>query len=171
MSKKTSKFLKLVEEHQEGTKEQKFQGTLADYIALVEKDKSLTKLAHKRLFDSIVKYGVERMTDSDARCNKLFGGERIRTYNYFQSHFFGMERSLAKIMRYLSSASMKGEESRQVLLLLGPVGAGKSALMGKNKRSFRTREYVPHRRLSYTRRSTSCSAADFARRICKYIRS
>jgi len=133
MSKKTSKFLKLVEEHQESTKEQKFQGTLADYIVLVEEDKSLTKLAHKRLFDSIVKHGIERMTDSDARCNKLFGGERVRTYNYFQSHFFGMERSLAKIMRYLSSASMKGEESRQVLLLLGPVGAGKSALMERIK--------------------------------------
>jgi serine protein kinase len=32
-------------------------------------------------------------------------------------------------MRFLRSASLKGEESRQVLLLLGPVGAGKSALM------------------------------------------
>ena len=40
-----------------------------------------------------------------------------------------MERSLAKIMRFLQSASLRGEESRQVLLLLGPVGAGKSALM------------------------------------------
>ena len=40
-----------------------------------------------------------------------------------------MERSLAKIMRFLRSASLKGEESRQVLLLLGPVGAGKSALL------------------------------------------
>jgi serine protein kinase len=63
------------------------------------------------------------------RCNKLFGGENIRTYDYFQSKFFGMERSLAKIMRFLRSASLKGEESRQVLLLLGPVGAGKSALL------------------------------------------
>jgi serine protein kinase len=32
-------------------------------------------------------------------------------------------------MRFLRSASLKGEESRQVLLLLGPVGAGKSALL------------------------------------------
>ena len=40
-----------------------------------------------------------------------------------------MERPLEKVMRFLRSASMKGEESRQVLLLLGPVGAGKSALI------------------------------------------
>ena len=38
-------------------------------------------------------------------------------------------------MRYLHSASMKGEESRQVLLLLGPVGAGKSALVEHIKRA------------------------------------
>jgi serine protein kinase len=59
----------------------------------------------------------------------LFGGTELKTYDYFQSQFFGMERSLAKVMRFLQSASLKGEESRQVLLLLGPVGAGKSALM------------------------------------------
>ena len=40
-----------------------------------------------------------------------------------------MERPLEKVMRFLRSAAMKGEESRQVLLLLGPVGAGKSALV------------------------------------------
>jgi len=133
MSKKTNKFLKLVEKHQEGVKEQKFKGTLSEYLELLEKDKSISKLSHKRLYDSIIKHGIERMDESDSRCNKLFGGERVRTYNYFQSHFFGMERSLAKIMRYLRSASMRGEESRQVLLLLGPVGAGKSALMERIK--------------------------------------
>jgi serine protein kinase len=69
------------------------------------------------------------MEKSNERCNKLFNGEEMRTYDYFQDKFFGMERSLAKIMRFLRSASLKGEESRQVLLLLGPVGAGKSALM------------------------------------------
>jgi len=133
MSKKTSKFLKLVEKHQEGVKVPRFEGTMSDYLSLLEKDVSISKLAHKRLFDSIVEHGITRMDESDTRCNKLFGGERLRTYNYFQSHFFGMERSLAKIMRYLSSASMRGEESRQVLLLLGPVGAGKSALMERIK--------------------------------------
>ena len=34
-----------------------------------------------------------------------------------------------KIVNYFHSASMKGEESRQVLYLVGPVGAGKSSLV------------------------------------------
>ena len=75
------------------------------------------------------------MTEDDSRCNNLFNGESLKTYDYFQSRFFGMERSLAKVMRYLHSAAMKGEESRQVLLLLGPVGAGKSALVEHIKRA------------------------------------
>jgi serine protein kinase len=126
---KSNKFLKIVGKHQEKKKVEKFQGNLSDYLHLIEEDKGITKLAHKRLFDAISAHGITKMTQSTHRCNKLFNGEELRTYDYFQSKFFGMERSLAKIMRFLRSASLKGEESRQVLLLLGPVGAGKSALM------------------------------------------
>jgi serine protein kinase len=126
---KSDKFLKLVGKHRDQKKAEKFHGTLSDYLKIIEENSGVTKLAHKRLFDVISSHGITKMDPSDHRCNKLFGGENIRTYDYFQSKFFGMERSLAKIMRFLRSASLKGEESRQVLLLLGPVGAGKSALL------------------------------------------
>lgn len=127
--KKSDKFLKLVGKHKDKKKVEKFSGTLEDYLKVIEGSPGIPILAHKRLYDVISKNGITRMDKSDERCNKLFGGEEIRTYDYFQSKFFGMERSLAKVMRFLRSASLKGEESRQVLLLLGPVGAGKSALM------------------------------------------
>ena len=130
---KSNKFLKFVDQHKEAKKVEKFEGTLEEYLNIVEKDSDTVKLAHKRLYDAIANHGITRMDNSDARCNKLFGGEELRTYDYFQSKFFGMERSLAKIMRFLRSASLRGEESRQVLLLLGPVGAGKSALMERIK--------------------------------------
>jgi len=126
---KSDKFLKLVDQHRDTKKAPKFKGTLAEYLLLLEKDKNIPKLAHKRLYETIVSHGQQKMSPSSERCNKLFNNEEIKTYDYFQSKFFGMERSLAKIMRVLRSASLKGEESRQVLLLLGPVGAGKSALM------------------------------------------
>jgi len=126
---KSDKFLKLIGKHQDRKKSKKFQGIMSDYLRIVEQDSGISKLAHKRLFDIISSQGIEKMDSSDHRCNKLFGGEKIKTYDYFQGKFFGMERSLAKIMRFLQSASLKGEESRQVLLLLGPVGAGKSALL------------------------------------------
>jgi serine protein kinase len=130
---KSDKFLKLVGKHQEAKKVDKFTGTLSDYLLLLEENPGIVKLSHKRLYDAISSQGITRMSTSNERCNKLFNGEEVRTYDYFQSKFFGMERSLAKIMRFLRSASLKGEESRQVLLLLGPVGAGKSALLERIK--------------------------------------
>ena len=114
--KKSNKFLKLVKKHKEEKKSPKFHGDLSDYLKVLEKDSQVPILAHKRLYDVISKEGITKMKTSDHRCNKLFGGEEIKTYDYFQSKFFGMERSLAKIMRFLRSASLKGEESRQVLL-------------------------------------------------------
>ena len=144
MSNKSDKFLKLVGKHKDKKKKEKFSGTLEEYLKVLEKSPGISVLAHKRLYDVITKNGITRMDGSDERCNKLFGGEEIRTYDYFQSKFFGMERSLAKIMRFLRSASLKGEESRQVLLLLGPVGAGKSALLEHIKTALEDCEPMYH---------------------------
>jgi serine protein kinase len=141
---KSDKFLKLVGKHQDIKKDPKFKGVLAEYLKILEDDKNIAQLAHKRLYEILASHGVTRMTTAESRCNKLFGGEEIKTYNYFQNKFFGMERSLAKIMRFLRSASLRGEESRQVLLLLGPVGAGKSALLEHIKTALEDCEAMYH---------------------------
>ena len=125
----TNKFLERVKEHRESKKAAKFEGTLQDYLQLLETDNSIADLAHKRLYHQLISSGVTTLEEDDDRCNKVFNGETVKIYNYFSPHFFGMERPLEKVMRFLASAAMKGEESRQVLLLLGPVGAGKSALI------------------------------------------
>ena len=132
---KTNKFLKIAEEHKKGNKREKFHGTFSEFLELFEGQPGVAMLAHKRLYKAIIKHGISRMSEEDSRCNNLFNGDELKTYDYFQSKFFGMERSLLKIMRYLHSAAMKGEESKQVLLLLGPVGAGKSALVEHIKRA------------------------------------
>ena len=129
----TNKFLESVREHRESKKKEKFSGTLEDYLRLVEEDKKIPVLAHKRLYDRNISEGITTLDESDERCSKLFNGEPLKVYDYFSAQFFGMERPLQKIVRFLHSAAMKGEESRQVLLLLGPVGAGKSALVAPIK--------------------------------------
>ncbi len=125
----TNKFLKSVKAHRSSKKAEKFQGTLEDYLQLLEKDPEIAVLAHKRLYKQILGEGMVTLDETDERCNKLFNGESVKVYDYFAGQFFGMERPLEKVMRFLHSAAMRGEESRQVLLLLGPVGAGKSALI------------------------------------------
>jgi serine protein kinase len=134
-------LLQAIKEQRENGKREKFEGTLMDYVELVQQDPTVVKSAHKRLYDAIAKHGFEGMPDSDPRKKKIFDNENIRVYNYFKDHFFGMEKTIAKVMRFLKSASHKGEESRQVLLLMGPVGAGKSALTEHIKRALEGETY------------------------------
>jgi len=125
----TNKFLDKIKAHRGGKQITKFSGTLEAYLTLLEEDPDITALAHKRLYTQILSKGMTLLDETDSRCNKLFDGDSVKVYEYFSSQFFGMERTLQKVMRFLHSAAMRGEESRQVLLLLGPVGAGKSALV------------------------------------------
>tara|TARA_R110001583_G_scaffold99066_1_gene244275 strand:+ start:4998 stop:6932 length:1935 start_codon:yes stop_codon:yes gene_type:complete len=125
----TNKFLQKIKSHRENKKDEKFTGTLETYLGLLEKTPEIAALAHKRLYRQILDQGMVTLDATNSRCNKLFDGEPVKVYNYFTGQFFGMERPLEKVMRFLHSAAMRGEESRQVLLLLGPVGAGKSALI------------------------------------------
>lgn len=135
---------------EESSKNKKFSGNLMDYIEMVEKDPTVIKSAHKRLYDAISEHGSYVMPDSDSRKFKVFDGEQLKIHKYFEGEFFGMETVIEKIMSFLSSAAHKGEESRQVLLLMGPVGAGKSALTEHIKRALEGKKYFalkgdPHR--------------------------
>ena len=125
----TNKFLERIKEHRESKKTEKFSGTLSEYLQKLEESPDIASLAHRRLYEQILSHGLTTLDETDTRCNKIFDGEEVKVYDYFSSQFFGMERPLEKVMRFLRSAAMRGEESRQVLLLLGPVGAGKSALV------------------------------------------
>ena len=138
------------EQREEGSKKKKFEGTFKDYLERVMKDPKIVKSSHKRLYDAIVESGMEKMPDSDPRKSRIFDNDSVRVYKYFQSEFFGMEKVIEKLMGYLHSAAHNGEESRQVLLLMGPVGAGKSALTEHVKKALEGHVYYhlkkdPHR--------------------------
>jgi len=77
-----------------------------------------------------VQAGVRDVLDTDdPRTKRLFKDEPLKIYNFFADSFFGIERVIAQIVRYFHAAALKGEESRQVLYLMGPVGSGKSSLV------------------------------------------
>ena len=79
--------------------------------------------------------GTQDILESDdPRVKRLYKDESLKVYNFFRDEFFGIEKTIAQIVRYFHSASLKGEESRQVLYLMGPVGSGKSSLVEKLQR-------------------------------------
>jgi len=150
MSIKKQLLQQIKAQREESSKVKKFSGNLIDYIEMVEKDPTIVKSAHKRLHDAVEEHGSYAMLDSDSRKFKIFDGEQIKIHKYFEGEFFGMETVIEKVMSFLSSAAHKGEESRQVLLLMGPVGAGKSALTEHIKKALEGKKYFalkgdPHR--------------------------
>ncbi len=135
-----NEFLNLIQKQRDSKKTERFEGTFLEYLELVKDRPQSIKLAHKRLYETIKDRGIETLDVDSENYRDIFNGDKIRTYNYFEKEFFGMESVINKLMRFLKSAAFKGEESRQVLLLMGPVGAGKSALIDSVKRALEEAE-------------------------------
>ena len=120
------------EEEPERKKMRHWTGNLLAYLDRIKEDPTFAKLAHTRLYNIIVKAGVRDIAEnSNPRTKRLFKDESIKVYDFFSNEFFGIEKTVSQIVRYFHAASLKGEESRQVLYLMGPVGSGKSSLAAK----------------------------------------
>ncbi len=131
----SNEFQKLIQEDRETRKKSSWKGTMLEYLELVKENPAIHKLAHKRLYDMLFDRGVVEVDlEQDPRLKRIFKGEKLKVYNFFSDEFFGMEKTINQIVRYFHSASLKGEESRQVLYLVGPVGSGKSSLVERLKK-------------------------------------
>src|SRR5919198_816063 len=136
-----SEFEKLIKDDRASRGSKAWRGTLIDYLERVKEDPTWTKLAHARFYDMITAQGMYDITESDdSRVKRLYKDEPLKVYNFFKDEFFGIERTIAQIVRYFHSASLKGKESRQVLYLMGPVGSGKSSLVERLQRGLEATE-------------------------------
>ena len=123
-------FKKLIQQDRETRKKSMWQGTALEYLELVRENPEIACLSHKRLFNTLMTPGVGELdVEDNPRHKRIFKGDNYKIYNFFADDFFGMEKTVNQIVRYFHSASLKGEESRQVLYLVGPVGSGKSSLV------------------------------------------
>ena len=130
-----SVFEKLIKDDRAVREQKAWRGTFLEYLERVREDPTLPKLAHSRIYDIIIKMGTVDVHDTDdPRVKRLYKDESLKSYGFFREEFFGIEKTISQIVRYFHAASLKGEESRQVLYLMGPVGSGKSSLVEKLQR-------------------------------------
>ena len=123
-------FKEFIEIDREKSNTEKFEGTFLDYLEILKNNPDIPKLSHQRLYEMIVSKGVEELKpDENPRVRKIYGNDVIRKYGFFKNEFYGIDKVIMKIANYFKSAAMKGEEARQVLYLVGPVGAGKSSIV------------------------------------------
>ena len=86
-----SKFLDLIQKQRKTSKYEKFNGTFLEYLGVVKENPDLIQLAHKRLYETIRDFGMETVDVESDKYRDIYNGDKIRTYDYFEKEFFGME--------------------------------------------------------------------------------
>lgn len=97
-----------------------WNGTIRDYIPMVQKNSKLTQLAHARVLDMIESAGVEFDEKDKNKQNPK--------YRFFENDLFGLEEPIRKVVKYLKAAATGSQVGRRILLLYGPTSSGKSQL-------------------------------------------
>lgn len=119
-----SDFLRQIEEQRRLEKQIMWEGTFRDYLEIVQQTPKVANLAHARVYDMIISAGVEEHGDGQPR-----------EYKFFTSELFGMERTLQQLVEeYFAPAAKRLDVRKRILLLVGPVGGGKSTLVTMLKR-------------------------------------
>jgi serine protein kinase len=103
-----------------------WEGTFRDYFELVTQNPRLAELSHARINDMIHAAGVEKLNEGTR--------DEVARYNFFAHELFGIEEPLARIVEYFKSAAQRLEVRKRILLLMGPVGGGKSTIVTMLKR-------------------------------------
>ncbi len=115
-------LVKRLEEYRERERNLKWEGTFAQYFEIATKNPKVTQLAHERIYNMIMAAGTQTTPQGYTH------------YNFFDNEIFGLESSLQKIMEYFHSAAQRLEVRKRILLLMGPVGGGKSSIVALLKR-------------------------------------
>lgn len=99
-----------------------WEGTFLEYFETVKASPAIADLAHARVHNMIMSAGVEH-------------GERgEKQYKFFANDIFGLEKPLEQLVDYFTSSAKRLEVRKRILLLMGPVGGGKSTIVALMKR-------------------------------------
>jgi serine protein kinase len=104
----------------------RWEGSFRDYFELVAQNPRIAQLSHARVNDMVHAAGVDRLNEGTQH--------EILSYNFFSPELFGIEEPIARIVEYFKSAAQRLEVRKRILLLMGPVGGGKSTIVNMLKR-------------------------------------
>src|SRR5262245_30153980 len=103
----TLSFEQVIKKDRAERESKQWRGTLLDYLEMVKSDPTVTKMSHARIYDMIMTTGTRGINETDdPRTKRLYKDEPIKVYNFFADEFFGIERTIAQIVRYFHSASL-----------------------------------------------------------------
>jgi predicted Ser/Thr protein kinase/intein/homing endonuclease len=124
-------LVKRLEEYRDRERELMWEGTFAQYFEIASKRPEVARLSHERIYHMLMDAGVEATRSGDQR------------YKFFSQEIFGIEKPLQQIVDYFHSAAQRLEVRKRILLLMGPVGGGKSTIVYLLKRGLEAYTRTP----------------------------
>ncbi len=125
-------LVKRLEEYRDRERELMWEGNFAQYFEIACKKPEVAQLSHERIYHMIMDAGV----DTTPRTGEP-------RYKFFSQEIFGIEKPLQQIVDYFHSAAQRLEVRKRVLLLMGPVGGGKSTIVYLLKRGLEAYSRTP----------------------------
>lgn len=109
----------MFEKHREKSKEYFWEDKFVEYYKIAIQRPTVISLAHRRVYDMIKRKGTKEIPDSDGAVS----------YNFFTEQIYGIEGPLEQLVSYFRSAGRRLDVRKRILLLMGPVGGGKSTIV------------------------------------------
>lgn len=104
-----------------------------DYLEIVSQRPSVAKLAHARIYDMIRSAGMTRGTD-----------DQPNRYPFFEDELFGLDDVFSHMVEeYFAPAARRLDIRKRLLMLVGPVGGGKSTVATVIKRGLEQYSRTP----------------------------
>jgi serine protein kinase len=119
---KTMNLVARLEQHRAEERKLGWQGKFSEYFEVSVANAEATRLSHARIYDMIMAQGCETRANGE------------RSYSFFIEELFGIEKPLQQLVEYFASAASRLEVRKRILLLMGPVGGGKSSILTLLKR-------------------------------------
>jgi serine protein kinase len=108
-------------------KELNWEGTLDDYLRVVQETPRVTRNAFQRIYDMILSHGVEEVVEHK---------KKFTRYRFFRDEkhqgrdaVYGIDQSLNHLVDIFKAAARNYGTERRVILLHGPVGSAKSTIV------------------------------------------
>ena len=112
-----------LQRHRQAADALAWKGAFAEYYELCRLRSTVARLSHARVFD-MISAAARGAPSEDEPPHRAF----------FNRELFGLQKTIDQLHDYFSSAAKRLEVRKRILLLMGPVGGGKSTIVSMLKR-------------------------------------